>query len=354
MPLAPEVAAITMDAVQEASAMAVALAERVNARLKAPKKIEFEKVFATMLLLSKKRYAGIKYEPHFKFGIDTPTLDVKGLQSVRRDGSPLVRELVRDVIQSILESGSEVDAAAVVRRRLLDIVEDRVEYESFAVKKTLRKSMGDCCFPMRPAELQEVRRRLGLSNISNTAAADQKQEQQLSYAEQDQAIYAKITLPWRPRVRLPHVLLAWRLRLRDPGSAPVPGESICYIICNNGGGKVFEKVETLDAVRTKHLPVDRSYYLKSLRTPIDNIFLPIMMQRIALAHPKLTTDEMRVRAVEEVKILIWNIIKHKRFAQAADKQKVCIAASPIAMAFAKQRQLPPASSAAASHKSGLE
>jgi DNA polymerase elongation subunit (family B) len=228
MPLAPEVAAITMDGVLAASAMAEALAAKVNARLKSPKKIEFEKVFDTMMLLSKKRYAGTKYEPGFKFGVSKPALDVKGLQSVRRDGSPLVRDLVRDVIQSILESGAATDAAALVRRTLLDVVEDKLPLETYAVKKTLRKGMADCCHPMRPAELSVIRAQLRGGGVSAAP---------LSYAEQDEAIHRHIALPWRPRVRLPHVLLAWRLRLADPGSAPVPGESIEYVLTNNGGAR---------------------------------------------------------------------------------------------------------------------
>jgi DNA polymerase delta subunit 1 len=262
MPLAPEVAAVTIEGVQAASAMAVALADRVNARLKAPKKIEFEKVFDTMMLLSKKRYAGTKYEPGFKFGTAKPPIDVKGLQSVRRDGSPLVRHLVRDVIQSILESGTATDAAALVRRTLLDVVEDRLPLETYAVKKTLRKGMADCCHPMRPAELDAIRARLkgimpaaaapaaaaATTTTTTTTAAKKNKKSggdggsnsappppQLSYAEQDEAIHKRIPLPWRPRVRLPHVLLAWRLRLVDPGSAPVPGESIEYVLTNNGG-----------------------------------------------------------------------------------------------------------------------
>ena len=129
MPLAAELRAVTVDAVAEASRMTVALAALINARLRPPKKIEFEKVLSTMLLLSKKRYAGLKYEAGFDFAKDTPELLVKGLQSVRRDGSPLVRNLVRDVIDSILRSGSEVDAAALVRRRLVEIIEDRVPLE---------------------------------------------------------------------------------------------------------------------------------------------------------------------------------------------------------------------------------
>jgi DNA polymerase delta subunit 1 len=231
MPLAPEIAGVTMDGVLAASSMAMALADKVNAKLKSPKKIEFEKVFDTMMLLSKKRYAGTKYEPGFKFGAGKPPLDVKGLQSVRRDGSPLVRDLVREVIQSILESGTAVDAAANVRRRLLEVVEDRLPYEAYAVKKTLRKGMSDCCHPMRPSEVREIRRLLRTGGGHMVGGHGP----QLSYAEQDEAIHRCIPLPWKPRVRLPHVLLAWRLRLADPGSAPVPGESIEYVITNNGG-----------------------------------------------------------------------------------------------------------------------
>ena len=128
-------------------------------------------------------------------------------------------------------------------------------YEALAIKKTLRKAMHDCCHPMRPQELASIR-----AQLSATGEADTP----LSYAEQDQAILAGIPLPWRTRVRLPHVMLAWRLRLKDPGSAPVPGESISYLITCNGGGKCFEKAETLDAVRERLIPVDHTYYLKAV------------------------------------------------------------------------------------------
>ena len=288
LPLTEAEMVVTVDAVARASEMSVALAERVNTTLRAPKKIEFEKVFSTMLLLSKKRYAGLKYEAGFKFGAAAPPIDVKGLQSVRRDGSPLVRNLVRDVIRSILESGSETDAAALVRRRLLDIVDDKLPLEEYAVRKTLRKAMHDCCHPMHPSELRRIRAQAGLP-----PAADEHQP--LSYAEQDQAILAKVPLPWRMRVRLPHVMLAWRMRLKDPGSAPVPGESITYVLTNNGGGKCFEKVETLETVRARHIPVDRAYYLKSLQVPVNNIFMPIFTQHLERHHGDPARAALMVR-----------------------------------------------------------
>ena len=329
----------TIEAVHRATELSVALAERVNACLKAPKKIEFEKVFSTMLLLSKKRYAGLMYKAGFKFGEQEPEIDVKGLQSVRRDGSPLVRNLVRAVIESILGTGSEVEAAALVRQRLLDITHDRVPYLEYAIRKTLRKAMHDCCHPMRADELRAIREQLGLPSSSSTDP--------LTYAEQDQAIMAKIPLPWRIRVSLAHVLLAWRLRLKDPGSAPVPGETISYLLTCNGGAKCCEKVETLEAVLEQKLPVDRVYYLNSLRTPMNNIFLPIFMQRLRAAADEPTTKKKRSaaaiatdhkelmrRAQQHVDVLLWNIIRNQPLREDAEKRRASVAASPLARAFA--------------------
>ena len=73
-----------MEAISESMDMATLLAETVNLEMKKPKKIEPEKVFAILLLMKKKRYAGLKYE-NLK---DEPKVDIKGIECVRR--SPLL------------------------------------------------------------------------------------------------------------------------------------------------------------------------------------------------------------------------------------------------------------------------
>jgi hypothetical protein len=102
------------------------------------------------------------------------------------------------------------------------------------------------------------------------------------------------------------------------------------------GGKCSEKVETLETVKAKHIPIDRAYYLKSLRVPMDNIFLPIVMQQISTSSPSLSAAEVRSRGVEQLDVLLWNIIRGRRLTQTKEKQQACIAASPIARAFARQ------------------
>jgi DNA polymerase delta subunit 1 len=293
--------------------------------MKAPKKIEFEKVYSTMLLLSKKRYAGVMYADGHKWGLQEPPIDIKGMQCVRRDGCPLVRDLVRECLTSILHSGDIVDAGATVRSKLLDIVHDRVPLEAYAVQKTLRKSMQDCSLPMSTAELCEIRGQLPQQGKSNEA-------EQLSYAEQDQAIRQKIRLPWRMRVKLPHVMLAWRLRKKDPGSAPVLGESVQYVVTNNGGKQIWEKVEALEHVKkSPAVTVDRQYYLDALKVPLDNIFFPVCMQRCG--------NEPRAR--KTAKDMLWQCVHGLALKSDAQNRRAAIEASPLALAFKKQKQAPP-------------
>jgi DNA polymerase delta subunit 1 len=226
----------TREAVEEASRLTIALADAVNEKMKYPKKLEFEKVYGTMLLLSKKRYGGLLYSPNHKWG-EEPPIDIKGLQSQRRDGCPLVRDLVRDCLTSILHTGSETEATALVRGRLTELMDDTVPMEAYAIQKTLRKTMQDVCYPMTAAEIASIRKKLPQPGKGD----------QLSYAEQDEAIRLKIDLPWRIRVRLPHVLLAYRMRKKDAGSAPVSGDIIRYIVTNNGqNDKVWAKAESLE------------------------------------------------------------------------------------------------------------
>ena len=325
--LPPELQGDTIAAVTRAGELTLALADRINAVMRPPSKIAFEKVLSVMLLLSKKRYAATKYDEGFVFGKDAPKLLIKGLQSVRRDGCPLVRDLIKDVVASILESGSEVDAAALVRQRLQELLEDRIRLPQYAIKKTLRKTLQDCSKPLTRLELHAIRRALRLP-LSDAP---------LTYAEEDAAIIAKVPIPYRARIRLPHVTLAWRLRLKDPGAAPVPGESVEYVITCNGGGRTGEKVETPADVAARHMPVDRKYYIDSLRTPLDNLFGPIAAQRLRAQHPDLQegSRELKAEVAAALDLAYWRVLKGRRLETDPETKRARIEHSPLAQAFAR-------------------
>ena len=319
------------DAVAEAMEKAKVVAEAINEVMQKPKSISFEKVYSTMLLLSKKRYAGLMYAENHKWGTDPP-VDVKGMQSVRRDGCALVRDLVRECLISILQSGDVVDAAATVRLRLLDVVRDKIPLQQYAISKTLRKTIQDCSLPMSDQELREIRKQLGKHHIKDEV---------LSYEDQDICIRKKINLPWKSRVKLPHVTLAYKLRLLDPGNCPVLGEAIQYVVISNGAKQIADKAESVERVtKNAALVVDRQYYLDALLVPLDNVFYPVSLQKLLLSLKKnKASKDDETRAHKMAKDMLWDCVRGMPLQQDAAKRKASIQASPIAMLFKKQKPL---------------
>jgi hypothetical protein len=214
---------------------------------------------------------------------------------------------------------------------LLDVVEDRIPLAKYAINKTLRKTIQDCSLPHSRQELHEIRVKLGSLHIDST--------EQLTYAEQDECIYKKIKIVWKSRVKLPHVCLAWRLRMQDPGSAPVPGESLNYIVTVNATKQIADKVETLEHVeKNPAIVVDRAYYLKSLETPIGNLFGPVFLQRILASRGRTrATKQDEEDAQKQVENFIWIQIAGKPLTQAKEKRAASIAASPLGLAFKRQK-----------------
>jgi hypothetical protein len=82
---------------------------------------------------------------------------------------------------------------------------------------------------------------------------------------------------------------------------------------------------------------------------MDNIFLPIVCQRLALADPTLSEADVRAQGAQETRAMLWNIIRGRRLTQTKAKQQACLAVSPLAMAFARQ-----AGAAAATSSSSLK
>jgi len=245
----------------------------------------------------------------------------------------MVRDIVRECLTSILHTGDIVDAVALVKRRLLDIKEDKIPLQAYAISKTLRKTIQDCSLPMTRQELMEIRQKLSPNYRGGRA------EEQLSYAEVDAAINAKIKLVWRSRIKLPHVVLAWKLRLLDPGTAPVLGEALAYIVTTNGCKQIADKVATYEhVVKNIATVVDRAYYLHSMETPLDNVFFAVTLQRLLLCKGKdKASKDDELTAHKTAKDILWGGIASVPMSQDQAKRKASIEASPIAQLFRKQK-----------------
>ena len=115
-------------------AVAEKAARDISATFKYPIELEFEKIYNPYLLFSKKRYAGKMYT--------TPDahdyIDIKGLQIVRRDNCPLVREVSSKVLDAIMFDSSPERAVTIARDSIVRLLSGKESVDSLVVSKALR------------------------------------------------------------------------------------------------------------------------------------------------------------------------------------------------------------------------
>lgn len=190
--------------------------EFINNRLPGFLKLEFEKLFRSFLILTKKRYAGWSFVR--VNGKWEDKIEMKGIETVRRDWCKLVSETMNKVLKVILKEGDIEKAIENVQRVVEDVKEGKIDLEKLSVVKSITKRLK------------------------------------------------------RYDGKLPHIELAKKIKERDPSNAPTPGERIPYVIIK-GNQILSKRAEHPDYVVQKNLRIDSEYYIKSqLLPPLERIF----------------------------------------------------------------------------------
>lgn len=229
---------------------------------KAPNNLELEKVYCPYFLYSKKRYAAKLWTKGKDGNMNMDYIDVKGLQLVRRDNTPHVREVCKELLDVILESNDTVAPKALARKRAVELLEGEVPNE----KLILSQQLGDT---------------YKLENLV-------------------------------------HVRVRDKMKLRQPGSEPQSGDRVPYLLLDTGDAKAkaFEKSE--DPVYTKEngLKVDYVYYFKNkFLNPVCDLLEPLFDNPKKDIFDELimsTKPPKKVRAKKEPKkkqMLVSDIFK---------------------------------------------
>jgi DNA polymerase delta subunit 1 len=208
-------------------------AEACTKLFKAPNDLELEKVYCPYFLYSKKRYAAKMYEgvsdrdgrPVLKEDgtrlVKFKKIDIKGLQVVRRDSCPYVRETLKSLLGMILDSDDPRPVIQFAREASADLVAGKIPMEKLMMSKQLASEY---------------------------------------------------------KVAMPHVAVRDKIKARSPGSEPQQGDRVPFVVAlMPRNGKLTEKAEDPTWVREQGVPLDYQYYFTNqLKKPVCDLLEPLV------------------------------------------------------------------------------
>jgi DNA polymerase delta subunit 1 len=208
-----------VETVEEAIKLGKEAAQMVTKKFPPPIKLEFEKVYFPYLLMAKKKYGGLWWSHPGKYD----KMDCKGLESVRRDNCGIVRYAVDTVLKKILIDRNIPGAIDFAKGIISDILQNKIDLSLLIITKAYSRSVDAYKNPQG------------------------------------------------------HIVLAQKMKQRNPATAPVVGDRIPYVIVKGEkNAKMADKTEDPLYVLNNDIPIDTEHYIDQVISPLGRIFEPIM------------------------------------------------------------------------------
>ncbi|WYZ45546.1 hypothetical protein EsH8_VIII_000862 [Colletotrichum jinshuiense] len=209
-----------------------------------PIKLKFEKVYHPCVLLAKKRYVGYKYESRDQV---KPDFDAKGIETVRRDGTPAEQKIEEKALKVLFETANLSEVKFYFQKQCEKIMRGSVSIQDFCYAREVK---------------------LG------------------TYSE-------KGPPP-------PGALISTKKMLEDARAEPQYGERVPYVVITGApGARLIDRcVAPEDLLNDSHSQLDAEYYIsKNLIPPLERIF------NLVGANVRQWYDEMpkvqRIRRVDQ-------------------------------------------------------
>ena len=211
-------------------------AEECSALFKKPNNLELEKVYWPYFLYSKKRYAAKLWTKAKDGNMNMDYIDVKGLQLVRRDNTPHVREVCKELLDVVLDAPDTGPPKELARERASQLLAGEVPSEKLILSQSLADSY-----------------KVGGKSVS-------------------------IMSPESMHINQAHVQVVNKMRHRKPGSEPQSGDRVPYLLTktDNPKAKAFEKSEDPKYVEENNVPIDYHYYFENkFLNPVCDLLDPL-------------------------------------------------------------------------------
>ena len=211
-------------------------AEECSALFKKPNNLELEKVYWPYFLYSKKRYAAKLWTKGKDGNMHMDYIDIKGLQVVRRDNTPHVREVCKELLDVVLTSSDPGPPKELAKERAIELLSGDVPNDKLILSQGLSDSY-----------------KVGGKNVS-------------------------VTSPDSININQSHVQVVTKMRQRRPGSEPQSGDRVTYLLTKTEDpkAKAYEKAEDPKYVEEHGVPVDYHYYfLNKFLNPVCDLLDPL-------------------------------------------------------------------------------
>lgn len=224
------------------------LESKINSAHKGIIQMKIEGVYKTLLVLTKKRYAGLSIEK--VNGEYREKIVMKGIETVRRDWCDLVSKTLYDVLEIILKEQNPKKAFVYTKEVLGKLERNEIPVEDLVITKSISKSLKE---------------------------------------------YKGIQ---------PHIELLRKLKKRSPRTAPGVGDRIGFVI-TKGLQLMSERAEDPEYVKENKLKIDSKYYIESqIVPPLERVFEAIGFNKselMGVGRQMLLADAVRNGSKKQVK-----------------------------------------------------
>jgi DNA polymerase elongation subunit (family B) len=209
-----------------------------------PHELEYEKTFFPFILLSKKRYVGMKYE----FDVTKCYRSSMGIVLKRRDNAPIVKDVYGGIIDRLMGGETVQAAATFLEGELAKLVDGRHKIDKLVITKALRSG-------------------------------------------------------YKNPLQIAHKVLAERIGRREPGNKPRAGDRIEFVYFKTEKVKGVkqlqgEKIETVEFMRKQKLVPDYPHYITNqIMKPVQQVFAIVLEQLPAFQarRPKFERELAELR-----------------------------------------------------------
>jgi len=221
-------------------------AAEISKTFRKPIELEFEKFMYPLILVAKKRYMYIEWTDSKKHNGE---IEAKGVELVRRDNCPYVKETLDAVLSPIMFENNLEKGRLEAERHIDMLLNGEVPIKKLIISKNLRND------------------------------------------------YA------RPET-IAHYQLVQKMKLRDEGSAPKPGDRVPFVYVDIGDPKAlsWKKVEDPVYVVENNVPIDKLYYLEhQLKNPLKTIF-DILLGELKCKEMFIRPSLIKAKKEEQISI----------------------------------------------------